>query len=348
MADHITRDPIYNTVARDDFPAMLEIERYNQRTDAFDEIISATHDHFWDPLDTAYLDFNSPFDLEGEYLMPPDTIPELASAVADKLDEGQQIKLANESTRWSLSSILHGEQGAMSLSADLCHILKDPGAQEYASNQVREEARHVTAFSKYIHSRWDGPYEVGEALGTLLQNLVGTDVVYQKLVGMQMLIEGLAMGAFANIHSKTNDPLLKRLTQLVMTDEAFHHKFGKIWADKTIPKLDSAEHNRVEDWAAECFETVLFNLINIRQKQVIYQQFGLDWKWVRDACREVFTDADRRQALTEQTSVFRVLVKTLLKSGIITDRTRPLYSNWVNMDGTGRRGRRYDWICHCR
>lgn len=332
MADHITRDPIYNTVARDDFPSMLEIDRYNQRTDAFDEIISATHDHFWDPLDTAYLDFDTPFDLENEYLMPRETIPELASAVADKLDEGQQIKLANESTRWSLSSILHGEQGAMSLSADLCHILSDPGAQEYASNQVREEARHVTAFSKYIHTKWDAPYPVGEALGDLLKNLVGTDVVYQKLVGMQMLIEGLAMGAFANIHSKTNDPLLKRLTQLVMTDEAFHHKFGKIWADRTIPNLDSEEHNRVEDWAAECFETVLFNLINIRQKQVIYQQFGLDWKWVRDACREVFTDEDRRQALTEQASVFRVLVKTLLKSGIITDRTRPLYSTWVNMD----------------
>ncbi len=332
MSEHITRDPIYNTVHRDDFSAMLEVDRYGTRTDAFDGIISATHDHFWDPMDITYLDFNSPFDTAKEYIMPPETIPELQSAVADKLDEGQKIRLANESTRWSLSAILHGEQGALSLSASLCHILVDPGAQEYASNQTREEARHVTAFSRYISARWGRPYPVGEAFGILLEELVSADEVYKKLVGMQMLVEGLAMGAFANIHAKTNDPLLKRLTQLVMTDEAFHHKFGKIWADKTIPKLDTKEHEQVEDWAAQCFETVLFNLINIRQKQAIYQQFGLDWEWVRDACREVYTDQDRRDTLKESTNIFRVLVKTLFKSGIITDRTRPIYAHWVDME----------------
>ena len=65
---------------------------------------------------------------------------------------------------------------------------------------------------------------------------------------------------------------------------------------------------------------------------MIYEQFGLDWQWVRDACREVFTDEDRRDTLKESTNIFRVLVKTLLKSGIITDRTRPIYSHWVDMD----------------
>lgn len=332
MSTHITRDPIYNAVAPDDFPAMLDTARYGQRTDAFDAIISGTHDHFWDPLNPAYIDFSMPFDLENQMLMPRENFPELMSAVADKLTEKQQIKLANESVRWSLSGILHGEQGALSLSASLCHILLDPGAQEYASNQTREEARHVTAFSRYIQVRWGSPYPVGEALGGLLKELVGAEEVYKKLVGMQMLIEGLAMGAFAGFHSKTNDPLLKRLTQLVMTDEAFHHKFGKIWADRTIPNLTKEEHNIVEDWAASCFETVLFNLMNIRQKQVIYAQFDLDWEWVRDACREVFTDKDRRNSLKESTNIFRVLVKTLLKSGIITDRTRAKYAHWINMD----------------
>ncbi len=332
MSGQITLDPIYNAVPSDDFPAMLDVDRYGDRTDAFDKIISATHDHFWDPLDTAYLDYGTPFDITKELIMPKDTIPELNSAVADKLDEGQQILLGNQSVRWGISGILHGEQGALSLSASLCHILLDPGAQEYASNQTREEARHVTAFSRYIQVRFGSPYPVGNALGGLLKELVAAEEVYKKLVGMQMLIEGLAMGAFASFHAKTSDPLLKRLTQLVMTDEAFHHKFGKIWADRTIPKLSEKEHEVVEDWAAKCFETVLFNLINIRQKQVIYEQFGLDWEWVRDACREVYTDHDRRDALKESTNIFRVLVKTLLKSGIITDRTRPLYAHWIDMD----------------
>ena len=332
MSGQITIDPIYNAVPSDDFPSMLDVNRYGERTDAFDKIISATHDHFWDPLDDAYIDFNTPFDINTQMIMPKETVPELNSAVADKLDEGQQIRLANESVRWGVSGILHGEQGALSLSASLCHILLDPGAQEYASNQTREEARHVTAFSRYIQVRFGSPYPVGNALGGLLKELVGAEEVYKKLVGMQMLVEGLAMGAFANFHAKTNDPLLKRLTQLVMTDEAFHHKFGKIWADRTVPQLSEKEHAIVEDWAAKCFETVLFNLVNIRQKQVIYDQFGLDWEWVRDACREVYTDKDRRDALKESTNIFRVLVKTLLKSGIITDRTRPLYAHWIDMD----------------
>ncbi len=339
MADDLTRDPIYNTVAPDDFRAMIDVDRYDRRTDAFDEIISQTHDHFWDPMDPAYLDYSQPFDLETEYLMPPHRVPELNSAVKEKLDEGQQIRLANEITRWVVSSFLHGEQAALSLSTSLCDILVDPGAQEYAANQAREEARHVAGFGRYIQVRWGKPYPVGDALGDLLEELVTTRVVYKKLVGMQMLLEGLAMGAFANMHAHTRDPLLKRLTQLVMTDEAFHHRFGRIWAERTISKLSDKERNVIEDWAAECFETVLFNSVNIRQKRMVYEQFGLDWKWVREAVREVFDDDSRRKEMKEGTNVFRILVKTLLSAGIITDRTRPIYANWVDLKELESEGR---------
>ncbi len=332
MVDHITVDPIYETVSRDDFRAMIEVDRYGRRTDAFDGIISATHDHFWDPMDTGYIDFDDDFDVEKQPIMPADQLIELKSAVVDRLDEGQQIQLGNQIMRWNLSNILHGEQGALSLSASLCHLLTDPGAQEYAANQAREEARHVTGFARYIEARWGTPCPVGNTLGSLLDELVGAEEIYKKLVGMQLLVEGLAMGAFASIHSKTFDPTLKRLTQLVMTDEAFHHKFGKIWAERTIPKLSEKEHHRVEDWAARCFETLLFNLVNVEQKQDIYGQFGLDWEWVREACQEVFSDDDRRELLKEQTNIFRVLIKTLVKAGIITDRTRQIYAMWVDVD----------------
>ena len=331
MVGHITHDAAYNTVHRDDFSTMLDVERYVDRSKAFDEIIAATHDHFWDPLDKAYINFDLPFDQTGEWIMPKDQIVELNSAVADRLNEGQQLKLANEVVRWNISSILHGEQGALSLSASLCHLLRDPGAQEYAANQTREEARHVTGFSLYVQKRWGTPLPVGECLGGLLEELVLAPEVYKKLVGMQMLIEGLAMGAFASIHRYTNDKVLKRLTQLVMTDEAFHHKFGKIWADKTVPKLTLKEHDIVEDWAAQCFETLLFNLTNVRQRYYIYEKFGLDWEWVRDATREVFGEDERRNSLKDETSIFRVLVKTLLQAGIITQRTIDIYSAWVDV-----------------
>jgi hypothetical protein len=333
MPDHITHDPLYDTVDRDDFASMIEVERYGARTDAFDAIISLTRDHHWDPNDPAYIDFDAVrFDVESATIMPRDFTVELNCAVADRLDERQQIQLANQVTRFSLSSILHGEQGALSLSASLVHILREPGAQEYAANQAREEARHVAGFSKYVAKRFGTPLACGPTLAGLMDELVLAPEVYKKLVGMQMLIEGLAMGAFATIHSRTEDPVLRRLVQLVMADEAFHHRFGKIWADRTVPKLSAEEHEKVEDWAARCFQTLLFNLVNAEQKQAIYPRFGLDWRWVRGAVMEAFTDEDRRRVMRQSTNIFRVLIKTLLKAGIVTERTRPLYGAWVDME----------------
>ncbi len=329
-------DPAYNTVAREDFAAMIDVGRYATRSSHFEEILARTNEHFWNPEDPDYIDYAEP--------LPPDTpivplemVPELQSAVADKLNEKQRIELANESARWSVSNILHGEQGALSLSTSLCDMFVDPGAQEYAANQVREEARHVHGFSKYIIARFGGQaLPVGDTLGSLLNDLVKSEVVYKKLVGMQMLVEGLAMGAFATLYVKSPDPLLRRLCQLTMTDEAFHHKFGKIWAHATLPNLREEQHQEVEDWALECFNVLLFNLVNPEQKRLIYAKFGLDWEWVKAAVLEAFTDEDRRRFMAESTDIFRTLIKTLLKAGIITARTRPFYAAWVDMEELAR------------
>jgi hypothetical protein len=331
MDANITKDPAYDAADPRDFPAMLDVERYGRRSTAFDKIISATHDHFWDPLDKTYIDFDQPWDMDDAYLVSPKLSIELQSAVADRLSERQKIQFINANVRFSMSSILHGEQGALALSASLCHILKDPGAQEYAANQTREEARHVTAFSAYIKSRWGTPMPIGPALGELLTEMVGSPLVWKKLVGMQMLVEGLAMGAFATFYTHGRDPLLKRLCQLVMTDEAFHHKFGKIWADRTIPKLSEDERNKIEDWAAQVFMGLLRNIGAPEQKKWLYAELGIDWQWAQGAMMETFTDAKLRERLKESTSIFRVLIKTLLKAGIVSDRTRGIYAAYVDM-----------------
>src|SRR5690349_573372 len=243
-AQQITYDAAYDTVDRDDFPAMLAISRYGRRSDAFDRILSQTHDHFWDPLDPTYIDFSQPFVMTTTPIMPLDTIMELRSAVADRLDDRQKIGLANDVMHWSVSNLLHGEQGALSLSASLCHILLDPGAQEYAANQAREEARHVAGFTRYIAKRWGEPLPVGKTIADVLADLVSTPEVYKKIVGMQMLIEGLAMGAFATFNAKTADPVLRRLLQLVMSDEAFYHRFDRRWAAQTFKYLSGEEHKK--------------------------------------------------------------------------------------------------------
>ena len=322
----------YNTVSRDQFPQLMDVRRYTQRSPDFEEIIARTEEHFWNPEDPDYIDFSTPWSKD-QPILPLDFITELQSAVADKLDEGQQVAFANVSAQWTMSNLLHGEQGALNLSASLAEMFVDPGPQEYAANQVREEARHVHGFTNYMIARYDGKaLPPGETLARLLTTLVTTNVVYEKIVGMQMLVEGLAMGAFATLYQKANDPLLRRLCQLVMTDEAFHHKFGKIWARATMPDLTDEQHNAVEDWAEQCFTTLLHNLVNAKQKRMLYPAFGLDPEWVQGALIEVFTDKHRRKLMTKSTDVFRTLIKTLLQAGIITERSRPTYAAWVDMD----------------
>ncbi len=329
---HINVDPGYNVIDRDDFETMIQVHRYADRSPDFDEIIGRTHEHFWNPLDPDYIDFSRPFDMTQDSVIPQEMVGEFHSAVGDRMDAGQKIEFTNQSGRFMLSQILHGEQGALSLSTSLCQILVDPGAVEYACNQVREEARHVTAFTEYIKARFDGePYPVGPTLGKLMHDIYLAPEVYKKLVGMQMLIEGLAMGAFATLYQRATDPVLRRLAQLVMTDEAFHHKFGKIWADRTIEHLREEERNTVEDWAAHCFEALLYNLAGANQKARVYERFGIDPQWAMGAMQEAFTDKDRRRLMKRPTNVFRVLIKTLVKASIITDRTRDVYANWVDM-----------------
>jgi hypothetical protein len=334
-------DSPYHVVSCDDFPELMDVRRYTRRSSHFEEIIARTEEHFWNPEDPDYLDYGSQWDMDAEPLLPLDFIAEMQTAVRDRLDERQRIAFANASAHWTLSQILHGEQGALNLSASLAEMFVDPGAQEYAANQVREEARHVHGFTNYLVARYGGAVlPVGETLGSLLTTLVRSRVVYEKIVGMQMLVEGLAMGAFATLHVKSNDPLLRRLCQLVMTDEAFHHKFGKIWARATMPELSEAERDAVEDWAEQCFNTLFRNLANAEQKKLLYVRFGLDPAWVTGAMMEAFTDEKRRKLMTQSTDIFRTLIKTLVQSGIVTERTRASYASWVDLGELAAEGDR--------
>jgi hypothetical protein len=337
---NITKDVMYEAVAPDDFESMLDLDRYGARSTAFDKIISATHDHFWDPLDKKYIDFDEPFDMENQAIMPEEMVAALrTNYVSEALsDPKDRIRFINQQALRSFSSILHGEQGALNLSASLCHVLYDQGAQEYAANQTREEARHVTAFAKYIKARWGRPAKCSPVLQNLLVEIISSPEVYKKIVGMQMLVEGLAMGAFATFYQKMNDPLGRKLMQLVMTDEAFHHKFGKIWADRTVPHLSPEEHNIIEDWAAHCFQVLLFNLVAPSEQRDLYESFGLDPDRVIAEFAEIATDQARREDMQEATNIFRVLIKTLLNAGIITDRTRAFYGVYVDMDELKREG----------
>ena len=104
MADgNITKDKMYGAVAPDDFESMLELDRYNARSTAFDKIISATHDHFWDPLDKRYIDFDTPFDMENEAMTPEEMNPMLSLPYVAETLKDRRTRSAS-STRCSFGT----------------------------------------------------------------------------------------------------------------------------------------------------------------------------------------------------------------------------------------------------
>ena len=334
-----TVNPAFNAVARDEFARMIEAERYLDRSDAFETLIARTNEHFWNPEDPDYIDYQASAPA-GEPLIPFSMIPERHSAIWDTLDEKGQIEFANESLRARISGILHGEQGALSLSTGLADMFVDPGAQEYATNQAREESRHVHAFALYMQSRFDG--EITPAtpvLDRILTSLVASDVIYEKVIGMQMVIEGIAMGLFASLYQEANDPLLRRVCQLVMTDESFHHRFGRIWAEENVPGINEELRNQLEDYARNMFHDVLMNLVGADQKVGLYRRCGIDPDFAIAAMGEAITDETRRRFMQEGTNIFRTLIKTLWQGGLITDRTRPYYAGWIGMEEISGEGR---------
>ncbi|MFP6599032.1 MAG: ferritin-like domain-containing protein [Deltaproteobacteria bacterium] len=334
-----TINPAFNAVARDEFASMIEVERYLDRSDSFETLIARTNEHFWNPEDPDYIDYESAPPVD-EPLIPFTMVPERHSAIWDTLDEKAQLKFTNESLRARISGILHGEQGALSLSTGLSDMFVDPGAQEYATNQAREESRHVHAFALYMRSRFGGEITPPTpTLNRILSSLVASEIIYEKVIGMQMIIEGIAMGLFASMYQEANDPLLKRVCQLVMTDESFHHRFGRIWAEENVPGITEELRDQLEDYAREMFNDVLMNLVGADQKIGLYRRCGIDPDFAVAAMNEAITDDTRRRFMQDGTNIFRTLIKTLWQGGLITERSRPYYANWIDMDEISGEGR---------
>jgi hypothetical protein len=125
-----------------------------------------------------------------------------------------------------------------------------------------------------------------------------------------------------------------------MTDEAFHHKFGKIWADRTVPQLTEAERNQVEDWTAHCAQKLLFDRGDPRQMAEIFGAFDLDPERVIADIIQRRKERDPTRKFKGETNIFRVLIKTLYKAGLITERTRSFYAAHVDLDELAAEGDR--------
>jgi hypothetical protein len=169
----------------------------------------------------------------------------------EKWTEDQWMKLGIESQNWTLSQFMHGEQGALICTAKIVETVPWIDAKYYASTQVMDEARHVEVFAKYLDTKLSGHYPVNSHLKMLLDDIVTDSRWDMTYLGMQIMVEGLALAAFGFMHQMTTEPLLKKLLRYVMSDEARHVAFGVLSLQEYYAGLTDAEIFERQQFAFE-------------------------------------------------------------------------------------------------
>ena len=169
----------------------------------------------------------------------------------EKWDDKQWLEFGIESRRWTLSQFLHGEQGALVCTAKIVETVPWYDAKLYASTQVVDEARHVEVFARYLDEKMGGGYPVNAHLKMLLDDIIADTRWDMTYLGMQIMIEGLALAAFGYLHQLTGEPLLKQLLRYVMSDEARHVAFGVLSLKEVYEGMTDAEMKDRQEFAFE-------------------------------------------------------------------------------------------------
>jgi hypothetical protein len=201
---------------------------------------------------------------------------DLSGTPAEHWSEKEWISFGVESQNWTLSQFLHGEQGALICTARIVESVPWIDAKYYASTQVMDEARHVEVFSKYLDEKLSGHYPMNAHLGLLLDDIIRDsrwDITY---LGMQIMVEGLALAAFGFMHSMTSDPLLKQLLRYVMADEARHVAFGVLSLQEFYEGLTTAELRERQEFAFEAAVRMRDRFL----QQEVWERMGIDPKAV--------------------------------------------------------------------
>jgi hypothetical protein len=180
-----------------------------------------------------------------------DYLPLIAAESFDRFNAAERARAAHHVNSWLTSQFLHGEQGALLATAKLVEQVPWIEAKHYGATQVMDEARHVEVYARYLQDKLELMYPVNDNLRQLLELVIADprwDVTY---LGMQIIVEGIALAAFGLVHQYSTEPLIKDITRYVMADEARHVAFGALSLAGFYDQLTAAERHEREDFVVE-------------------------------------------------------------------------------------------------
>jgi hypothetical protein len=172
-----------------------------------------------------------------------------------RLSEKTRNEFAAHATAQLLSQFLHGEQGALMTASALTHAVPDYDAKLYCATQAMDEARHVEVYERYVR-KLALAYPISPWLKELIDATLSADHYAKIMVGMNMVIEGLALSAFHNMRKDTTCPLLRSLTEYVLRDESRHVAFGNLYLRQTIADMHPDDRESVAQFAFEAVKSM--------------------------------------------------------------------------------------------
>ncbi len=241
------------------------------------------------------IDWSQELDPENPEQMPDESMPIFGSAPYERMTKKEKIEARTHFQAWQLSQFLHGEQGALICTAKIVQQVPSIDAKFYGATQVIDEARHVEAYSRLLHEKFELAYPITPTLKSLLEDVLNDSRWDMTYLGMQVLIEGLALAAFASIRDNAQNPLAASVNAYVMQDEARHVAFGRLSLRDYYPQLTQAERDEREEFAVEA----CYAMRDRFQAEEVWERLGLpvdecarymsDSSFMRDYRTDLFT-----------------------------------------------------------
>jgi len=265
-----------------------------------------------------------------EWVMNPE-----ASALAQLVklmgaDEATQKAAAFDELGYTISQLLHGEQAALQLCGQLTNVCEEMDQKFYAASQVIDEARHIEVLSKFLARKTGTIFPIGSTLKKLLDILLEAEGVRYKVLGMQTLFEGMAVGIMDMLRSESRSPLFSDILYRVEQDEARHAAFGVLNMRRIVREASEREMHEMEDWAFNILET-----LNANQQLDMLHLLAPKYGFEPDTIVEMFTQMEDFAAINSRPFMHTV-VPNLLRLGLLTERTQ---DHWMRLgmmtDGKG-------------
>jgi len=296
---------------------------YDDGSDALLELYDKGKKQQWDASER--LDWSMELDPDNPMQLKDEAISIYDTDVWRKMTDKEKAWLRRELQANSISQFMHGEQGALIATAKIVATVPDMNAKFYAATQVMDEARHVEAYKRLLHEKFHVAYPINKALQTLLEQTLTDRRWDMTYLGMQVLIEGLALAAFQSIRDKAGNTLASAVNAYVMQDEARHVSFGRLALREYYPQLSEKERDEREEFAVEALH---FMRDRFNQAEV-WERLGLPKQMLDDI------HYNSKQMNSFRGRLFSRVVPTIRDIGLWGPRVQKAFADMGVMDYAG-------------